>query len=104
MEPIAVHPYYKVEREVTPIEQKSIEYERMLYLYEDKLVTHRREFPAEQIFDISYREIRHGEALLYLHTSRGVFSYTIKEDPSEFIKAFKELEKRILAREAEKYD
>jgi hypothetical protein len=104
MEYIAKHPYYKVEREVTAIEQKNIEYERMLYLYEDKIKTYRREFPAEQVFDISYREVTAGEAILYLHTSRGVFSYPTKEDPTDFISAFKDLEKRVLEREARKYD
>lgn len=96
--------YYKVEREVTSIDQQNVEYERTLYLYEDKLVTHRREFPSEIIFDMSHREMSGEDSLLYIHTSRGVFSYPVKDDPKEFIQAFKALEKRILEREARKYD
>lgn len=101
---LATQRYYKVEREVTSIDQQNVEYERTLYLYEDKLVTHRREFPAEIIFDMSHREMSGEDSLLYIHTSRGVFSYPVKEDPTEFIKEFKALEKRILEREARKYD
>ncbi|WP_444685037.1 hypothetical protein [Alkalicoccus luteus] len=104
MEPLASHPYYKVEREVTSIDQQNVEYERVMHLYEDKLVTHRREFPAEIIFDMSFRELGESEALLYVHTSRGVFSYQVKQDPTNFIEAFKQLEKRILEKEAKKYD
>lgn len=104
MELIASHPYYKVEREVSSLEQKNVEYKRMMYLYEDKLVTHRREFPAEIIFDMSHREMSGEDSLLYIHSSRGVFSYPVKENPSEFINAFKKLEKRILEKEARKYE
>ncbi|SDO28283.1 hypothetical protein [Alkalicoccus daliensis] len=101
---IASHPYYKVEREVSSIDQRNVEYERMLYLYEDRLVTHRREFPTEIIFDMSHREMSGEDSLLYVHSSRGVYSYPVKEDPAEFIQAFKKLEKRILEKEARKYD
>ncbi|WP_078577307.1 hypothetical protein [Salipaludibacillus agaradhaerens] len=93
---LATQPYYKVEREVNSIEQKNVEYERMMYLYKDKLVTKRREFPAEKIFDMSYRELPGGEGLLYIHTSQGVFSYTVKSDPFPFIQTFKKREKEIL--------
>lgn len=98
MELIAKHPYYKVQREVSAIDQKNVEYERMLCLYEDKLVTQHREFLTEHVFDMSYRELSGGEGMLYVHTSKGVFSYTVRSDPSAFIRAFKELEKRILER------
>lgn len=95
---LATHPYYKVQREVTAIEQKNIEYDRTLYLYEDKLMTQHREFSTEHIFDMSYRELSEEEGLLYIHSSQGVFSYAVKSDPSAFIEAFKNLEKRILER------
>ncbi|CAM3946154.1 hypothetical protein [Alkalicoccus chagannorensis] len=101
---LASHPYYKVEREITSLEQKNVEYERMLYLYEDKLVTHRREFNTEHIFDMSYRWMSGEDSILYVHTSKGVFSYSIKDDPMDFIEAFKELEKRILKKQAEQYE
>ncbi|PRO64686.1 hypothetical protein [Alkalicoccus urumqiensis] len=101
---LARQKYVKVEREMSSIAMENVEYERWLLLYEDRLVTHRREFPAEQIFDMSYRRMPSAEALLYVHTSRGVYSYNVKEDPDAFIEAFKKLEKRILEKEAKKYD
>ncbi|WP_280768719.1 hypothetical protein [Salipaludibacillus daqingensis] len=97
MKALATHPYYKVRREINSIEQKNVEYERTLYLYEDKLITQHREFPADKVFDMSYRELKSGEeGTLFIHTSQGVFTYIVKEDPAEFIEAFKELEKKLL--------
>ncbi|WP_046213518.1 hypothetical protein [Paenibacillus wulumuqiensis] len=90
MKQIAVQPYYKIEREITGREQKYLTDEREMVLYEDRLVTHRREFPLCDIFDMSYRRLGAGEGLFYLHTSKGVFSYTIRQDPARFIRAFKE--------------
>ncbi|QKS70690.1 hypothetical protein FLK61_28540 [Paenalkalicoccus suaedae] len=100
MEPIATLPYFKVQREMSSIEMKNVEYERKLYLFEDRLLTKHREFPTEQIFDMSHREMSGEDSILYLHTSRGVYSYTIKDDPTTFIQAFKRLEKQILEEKA----
>lgn len=92
MKALATLPYYKVEREINSIQQKNVEYERTLYLYEDKLITKHREFPLETVFDMSYRELKSGEeGTLFVHTSQGVFTYIVKSDPAEFIESFKEL-------------
>lgn len=89
---IAVQTYYKILREVTAIEQRTVEQERTMYLYEDRIVTSYREFPITQVFDLSYRKMGGGrEGFLYLHTQHGVYAYTVKEDPTVFIKAFKNL-------------
>ncbi|WP_416149117.1 hypothetical protein ACM26V_23185 [Salipaludibacillus sp. HK11] len=96
MELLASHPYYKVQREINSIQQKNVEYERTLYLYEDKLITKHREFSSEAVFDMSYRELKSGEeGTLFVHTNQGVFTYIVKEDPTPFIKVFKELEKKL---------
>ncbi|MGJ9383630.1 hypothetical protein CR203_20075 [Salipaludibacillus neizhouensis] len=89
---VASHPYIKVIREINSIQQKNVEYERRMYLYEDKLATKHHQFPIERVFDISFREMSGGDAMLYIHTSQGVFSYSVKEDPTEFIRIFKEKE------------
>lgn len=88
---IAAHPYYKVEREVTGTEQRTVVHDRLMYLYGNKIITQYREFPIEEVFDISYRQMGIEGGLLYLHTKQGVFSYTINSDPVDFIKAYKEL-------------
>lgn len=92
MKQIAVQPYYKIERELNSTGQHYLTDEREMVLYEDRLITHRREFSLKDIFDMSYRRLGAGEGLFYLHTSKGVFSYTIRQDPSRFIHAFQENE------------
>ncbi|UNK16467.1 hypothetical protein MNQ98_18390 [Paenibacillus sp. N3/727] len=91
MEWLAVQPYYKIQREVGSTEQVMYEDHRTLYLYRDKIVTHYREFPIVDVFDLSFRQMGDVGGFLYLHTKLGVYSYTVKEDPSGFIEAFKSL-------------
>jgi hypothetical protein len=76
-------------RKVSSIEQVDVEEVRYLYLYEEKIVSQFREFPIQKVFDISYRMIRGNIGFLYLHTSKGVFSYNIKKNPENFIKSVK---------------
>ena len=54
MKLIAQHPYIKIERKVTNLEQIKIEHSRMIYLYEHKVVTQNREFPISVVMDFSY--------------------------------------------------
>lgn len=87
---IAQHPYFKVEREVSSIDQRNIEHERTIYLYTDKVVTQHRTFPISEVLDISYRTFGEAGGLLYIHTIGGLFSYTVKSSPQKFIEAFEE--------------
>lgn len=88
MQAIAKQPYVKIVRKVSALEQKDIEEKRHMYLYEEKIVTRYREFPIENVMDISYR-FSGGKGLLYLHTLKGVYAYIIKSSPESFINAFK---------------
>ncbi|ASK61873.1 hypothetical protein CFK37_06710 [Virgibacillus phasianinus] len=92
---IAEQPYTKVQREVNSVEQVKIEHERVLYLYNEKLVTQHREFPIQEVLDVSYRTFGKEGGLLYLHTSGGLFTYTVTASPQKFIDAFKEHKKKI---------
>jgi len=56
MQLIAKQPYVKVERKVSSIEQWDEEQQRMIYLYDEKVVTKRREFPITDVLDISYKD------------------------------------------------
>jgi hypothetical protein len=86
VEAIAKQEYIKIERKITSLEQIDMEHKRFLSLYPDKIVSFHREFPIEEVLDISYRKIGgEGAGLLYLHTIRGVYSYTVKSSPKEFI-------------------
>lgn len=87
---IAQHPYFKVEREVSSIDQRNIEHERTIYLYTDKVVTQHRTFLISEVLDISYRTFGEAGGLLYIHTIGGLFSYTVKSSPQKFIEAFEE--------------
>jgi len=87
---LAEQPYIKVERQVTSINQTEIEHVRKMYLYDEKIVTRHREFLIEEVMDMSYRPIGGSGGLLYIHTIRGVFSYTVKTSPEPFIQIFNE--------------
>lgn len=88
---LAEQPYVKVVRAVDWNSQKQTEEARMLYLYEDRLLTKHREFPIDSIYDISYRRIGKEGGLLYIHTDRGVYSYIVKSSPEKFIRIFNDL-------------
>ena len=86
---IAQHPYIKIERKVTSFEQFEIEHDRIIYLYNDKVVTQYREFPIKVVMDFSYREIANQGGILYLHTLQGVYTYIVKSSPIDFITAYR---------------
>ena len=86
---IAQHPYIKTERKVTSIEQFEIEHDRIIYLYNDKVVTQNREFPIKDVMDFSYLAIANQGGILYLHTLQGVYTYIVKSSPEAFITAYR---------------
>lgn len=93
MKPIATQAYIKIERKITSTEQINIEHDRMIYLYEDRVVTEHRTFPIKEVMDVSYR-VNNKEnkiGLLYLHTMRGLFAYSVKGSVAEFIKHLRQV-------------
>ncbi|MVP01861.1 hypothetical protein [Paenibacillus lutrae] len=91
---IASQAYYKIQREVDGIEQRTIVHDRNMYLYRDRIVTRYREFAIEEVFDMSYRPMGAEMGIFYLHTKQGVYPYTVKEDPVVFIQAFKQFQSK----------
>ncbi|WP_010531320.1 hypothetical protein [Lentibacillus jeotgali] len=87
---IAEQPYVKVEHEIAISGKYYVEDPRTLYLYSDKIVSRHHEFPIENVWDMSYRPFGEKGGLLYLHTSKGVSVYTVKQSPERFIEAFRE--------------
>lgn len=85
---LAKQPYIKVVREVTSLKQKKMEQERTLYLYEDKVVTAYREFAMKDVLDMSSRRIGSKGGLLFIHTTKGLFTYIVKTETTDFINAF----------------
>ncbi|MBD7968406.1 hypothetical protein [Paenibacillus gallinarum] len=88
--PIAIQPYYKMERKIHSLDMEIIEHQRLLKLYPDKIVSAYREFPIEKVFDLSYRSMGSGHGMLYIHTQQGVYPYTLRENPKSFILAVKQ--------------
>ncbi|WP_246569313.1 hypothetical protein [Allobacillus halotolerans] len=90
------HQYVKFRREMDPIklEQKHIEDVCYVYLYEDKIVTDEQEYEIHQVFDLSYRMLSEEYGFFYLHTSKGVMTLNVKDEPIEFIKKFREVEQK----------
>lgn len=86
---LAEQSYVKVIRTVDSLTQTNTEEQRMMYLYEDRLVTKHREFPIETIHDLSYRLLGTKGGLLYVHTNKGVYSFIVKSSPEQFIEVFK---------------
>ncbi|GIP37850.1 hypothetical protein J31TS4_11300 [Paenibacillus sp. J31TS4] len=91
MNKVAEQGYYKVLRESNGLEIKTVVQRRKLVLYRDRLETRYRRFALQEVHDISYRRIGGQEGMLYLHTSMGLYPYTVDEDPQPFIDAFKGL-------------
>ncbi|TFB21749.1 hypothetical protein E3U55_07925 [Filobacillus milosensis] len=90
------HPYYSVRREIDHFnfEQKKIEQEHWVTLYEDRLVTEEKEYAIEQVFDLSYKMLSARYGFFYLHTTKGVTTLHIKKSPEEFIQKFRTVEKK----------
>lgn len=87
---IAQHPYIKVERMLTSTSKYNMEHDRFISLYTDKVTTEHRTFPIADVIDFSYRKITTNGGILYLHSVHGVYSYTVKTSPEDFIMAFKD--------------
>lgn len=86
--------YRKVVREINSIEQKRTTETRYLTLYDDKITTKFREFPIQDVLDISFKKIQNNEGMLFLHTNHGVYSYHVPTNPVEFIEECKTSIKR----------
>ncbi len=90
MDFFASQPYIKIERIVSSIEQKDIEHQRTLYLYHDRIVTQHRVFAIEDVLSVSEKRIGKDGGLLYIHTTKGLFSYTIQTPADAFVEAFEQ--------------
>jgi len=91
--PIAVHPYYIIDRKMTHEGIEAIVLHREIRLYTMKIVTPPKEFRLHEVFDMSYRRLGRQGGILYLHTNQGVYPYLVRTDPAKFIDAYKELAK-----------
>ncbi len=86
---IAKQPYIKVIRKISSIKKIEQEEERVMYLMKEKLVTAYREFLLQDVLDLSYKKIGDRGGLLYIHTNHGLYTYSVKTSPTQFIETCK---------------
>jgi hypothetical protein len=91
MQIISSQPYIEISREIKWNRQHYIERKHHLHLYENKIITASEQFPIKDVFDISYRSLSESYGFLYLHTNKGVLSYTVRTNPHHFIGEYKKL-------------
>ncbi|MRX70771.1 hypothetical protein GJU40_01140 [Bacillus lacus] len=90
---IASQSYIKVIRKMEWNRQLFEEVELRIELYEDKIVTGANSFRLQDVFDVSFKYSDASYGFLYLHTNQGVFPYTVKNVPHDFIFHYQETRK-----------
>lgn len=85
------HLYLTVKRQIRDNEQIFEEKEELMRIYSDRITTASDRFLIEDVLDISFRSFSNNNGLLYLHTTRGVFSYRTSHQPEILIKIYNDL-------------
>lgn len=88
------HLYLTVKRKIKDNEQIFEEKEELLRIYTDRITTASDRFLIEDVLDISFRSFSNQNGLLYLHTTRGVYSYRTSQQPEKLMKIYNELKKQ----------
>ena len=95
MQLLAIQKCIEIKQEVTPIEKRIVEYSYEMELYDEEIVVKEVHYSVTNIFDISYRIDENSQTkkigYIYLHTSHGVRTFFIKDEPSQFINAYLKL-------------
>ncbi|WP_052737879.1 hypothetical protein [Bacillus sp. SA1-12] len=91
MEFLANLPYSKVTRIIEENRQFHKEVEHELVLTTEQICTTFDTFLLKEVLDVSFRYFSENIGFLYLHTTKGMYSYTVKTSPENFIKQFKEI-------------
>jgi hypothetical protein len=86
--------YLTVHRKIEDNEQKYEENKELIKIYEDRLTTASEHFHLKDILDISFRNFSDAKGFLYLHTTRGLYSYVTDNEPKQLIGIFKELKRQ----------
>ncbi|WP_026560772.1 hypothetical protein [Bacillus sp. J37] len=86
--------YMKVTRVIEKNVQNHREEEHVITLTTKGIETSCDTFSLAEVLDISFRDFSQQLGLLYLHTTKGMYSYTVRINPQIFIKKFKEVKKR----------
>jgi hypothetical protein len=91
VEILANLPYIKVIRIIEDNKQYQKEEEHKITLSSEQVCTSFDSFLLDEVLDISYRFFSKELGFLYLHTTKGMYSYTVKTSPQPFIDQFKRI-------------
>lgn len=87
----AHHPYIKVTRKIEDNIQKSMEEQHVMKLSTNGIQTTSETFSLDEVLDVSYRDTSQQLGLLYLHTTKGLYAYTVRINPHFFIMKFRKI-------------
>jgi hypothetical protein len=88
---IADIPYIKVVRMIEHNTQYHKEEVHYITLSKEKVITFDDSFLLHEVLDISYRFFSKEMGFLYLHTTKGMYSYTVRTNPQSFIDHYKRI-------------
>lgn len=91
MKILANLPYIKVTKVIKDNTQYHKEEEHNITLSSERVCTSFDSFLLNEVLDISYRFLSKDMGFLYLHTTKGMYSYTVKTSPQSFIDQFKHI-------------
>lgn len=85
------HSYLKVDRKIKDNEQIYEENEELIRVYDDRITTASDIFHIQDILDISFKNMSGKKGFLYLHTTRGVYSYFTNAKPDQLLRVYNEM-------------
>lgn len=91
MKVIANLPYITVTRNIEENIIYHKEEQHKITLSTSEISTSFETFLLKDVLDISYRIISSDIGFLYLHTTRGMYSFQMRSNPEQFIEEFKKI-------------
>lgn len=85
------HSYWKVDRKIEDNEQVYEENEQFIRMYHDRITTASDIFHLRDILDITFKNMSGRTGFLYLHTTRGVYSFCTDAKPDKLIEIYKKI-------------
>ena len=90
------HRYLKVDRRIEDNEQVYEENEQLMVMYQDRITTASDVFYLQDVLDITFKKLSGMNGFLYLHTTRGVYSFFTNAKPDQLISIYKEIKHQKL--------
>ncbi|RSD25426.1 hypothetical protein [Mesobacillus subterraneus] len=85
------HQYLRVKRKIEDNEQVYEEYEEEIQVYADRITTASDHFDIKDVLDITFKTMSGDRGFLYLHTTRGVYSYFTNANPEQLMEIYQKI-------------